>query len=66
MAFKIDSNDFADFLEPNLTSDNRSVKMELEDQQDIKFVTPKGDILYHEQSISRKFIHSSGKLSISR
>jgi len=52
MAFKINSNDFADFLEPNLTADNRSVKMELEDQQDIKFVTPKGDILFHEQSIS--------------
>lgn len=52
MAFKIDSNDFADFLEPNIALDNGLAKIELEDEKDIKFVTPKGDILFHEHSIS--------------
>ncbi|KAF2507395.1 helix-turn-helix transcriptional regulator [Flavobacterium foetidum] len=52
MAFKIDSNDFAAFLEPEKKIDSGLAEIELEGEKDIKFVTPKGDILFHEHTIT--------------
>ncbi|KFF04311.1 helix-turn-helix domain-containing protein [Flavobacterium reichenbachii] len=52
MAFKIDSNDFADFLESDKTFEIEHSKIELEGEKDIRFITPKGDIVYHEHSIT--------------
>lgn len=52
MAFKIDSDDFADFLEVIPKEQTLLSNQLIEDEKDIKFVTPKGDILYHEQTIT--------------
>ncbi|MFB9080789.1 helix-turn-helix transcriptional regulator [Flavobacterium procerum] len=54
MAFKIDSNDFADFLEPEKKLDSGLTEIELEGEKDIKFVTPRGDILFHEHTITEE------------
>ena len=54
MAFKIDSNDFADFLESDNTLHTAPSNIALEDEKDIKFVTPKGDILFHEHTITNE------------
>ena len=54
MAFKIDSNDFADFLESDNTLETAPSNIALEDEKDIKFVTPKGDILFHEHTITNE------------
>jgi len=54
MAFKIDSNDFADFLESDNTLQTAPSNIALEDEKDIKFVTPKGDILFHEHTITNE------------
>ncbi|KUJ60019.1 DNA-binding protein [Flavobacteriaceae bacterium CRH] len=52
MAFKIDSDDFADFLENAQNSKEEGSQIVIEDEKDIKFVTPKGDIIYHEHTIA--------------
>ncbi|WDF61571.1 AraC family transcriptional regulator [Flavobacterium sp. KACC 22758] len=52
MAFKIDSNDFADFLEVDEKPDLELSRIEIQDEKDIKFATPKGDILFHEHTIT--------------
>lgn len=52
MAFKIDSNDFADFLGTDEKLEIKQQKTAIEGEKDIKFVTPKGDILYHEHAIT--------------
>ncbi|OXA94109.1 helix-turn-helix domain-containing protein [Flavobacterium hercynium] len=52
MAFKIDSNDFADFLETNEKLQTGLSEIQIEGEKDIRFVTPKGDILYHEHTIT--------------
>jgi AraC-like DNA-binding protein len=52
MAFKIDSDDFADFLENEQQLDGENIKTGIEDEKDIKFVTPKGEIIYHEHTIT--------------
>lgn len=52
MAFKIDSNDFADFLEVDEKPDLELFRIEIQDEKDIKFATPKGDILFHEHTIT--------------
>ncbi|SHG79692.1 helix-turn-helix domain-containing protein [Flavobacterium johnsoniae] len=52
MAFKIDSNDFADFLEVDEKPDLELSRIEIQDEKDIKFTTPKGDILFHEHTIT--------------
>lgn len=52
MGFKIDSNDFADFLEIGERLEITPSEIKLEDEKDIKFATPKGDILFHEHSIT--------------
>ncbi|MBZ4034990.1 AraC family transcriptional regulator [Flavobacterium sp. 17A] len=54
MAFKIDTNDFADFLESVPKPNTGLSEIELEDEKDIKFITPKGDILFHEHSITEE------------
>ena len=54
MAFKIDSNDFADFLETDKKPEIKEPKRLSEDGKDIKFVTPKGDILFHEHTITEE------------
>jgi AraC-like DNA-binding protein len=54
MAFKIDTNDFADFLETDPAINTGLSEIEIEDEKDIKFVTPKGDILFHEHSITEE------------
>ncbi len=52
MAFKIDSNDFADFLEADQKPELQLSEIALQQEKDIKFVTPKGDILFHEHTIT--------------
>ncbi|GAA6767312.1 hypothetical protein AAFH68_32610 [Flavobacterium sp. CGRL1] len=52
MAFKIDSNDFADFLEVDEKPNLELSRIEIQDEKDIKFATPKGDILFHEHTIT--------------
>lgn len=57
MAFKIDSDDFADFFVPgskDLTGSGNSEK-------EMKFATPKGDILYHENAVSDQLYILQGK-----
>ncbi|WP_456312275.1 helix-turn-helix domain-containing protein [Pseudomonas shirazensis] len=61
MAFKIDSDDFAAFLEQDLNDKNGGSKELNTDEKDIKFVTPKGDILYHEDTISDQLSILQGK-----
>lgn len=51
MAYKIDSDDFADFLESDLNN-NGDALPNLSEEKDIKFITPKGDIIYHENSVT--------------
>ncbi|MBE8724305.1 helix-turn-helix transcriptional regulator [Flavobacterium hungaricum] len=52
MAFKIDSDDFADFLEPDNTISSGLPPIAIDGEKDIKFITPKGAILFHEHSIT--------------
>ncbi|MFL9831533.1 AraC family transcriptional regulator [Flavobacterium sp. ST-87] len=52
MAFKIDSNDFADFLETGQELEIVHSEIKIEGEKDMKFVTPKGDILFHEHAIN--------------
>lgn len=54
MAFKIDSNDFNDFQETENKMNTELLAIKPEHEKDIKFVTPKGDILFHEQSITEE------------
>ncbi|MFC0777457.1 helix-turn-helix domain-containing protein [Flavobacterium sp. HJSW_4] len=54
MAFKIDTNDFVDFLESVPKPNTGLSEIELEGEKDIKFITPKGDILFHEHSITEE------------
>lgn len=54
MAYKIDSNDFADFLETATKPAFGTPKIEIEGETDVKFVTPKGDISFHEHTITNE------------
>lgn len=51
MAFKIDSNNFVDFLETDKNKKVDYAKMDVEEEH-IRFITPKGDILYNQHSIT--------------
>ncbi|MBW1655755.1 helix-turn-helix domain-containing protein [Flavobacterium quisquiliarum] len=54
MAFKIDSDDFVDFLEIDKKPELQLPETVLQHEKDIKFVTPKGDILFHEHTITEE------------
>lgn len=64
MAFKIDSDDFANFLEQDQNSKNNGTKNLKEGEKDIKFVTPIGNILYHENTISDHLSILQGKYQL--
>ncbi|MFD2939417.1 helix-turn-helix domain-containing protein [Flavobacterium notoginsengisoli] len=54
MAFKIDSNDFVDFLETDHKPELQVPETVIQHEKDIKFATPKGNILFHEHTITEE------------
>lgn len=64
MAFKIDSNDFSDFIVT--VEDNTFTKptIELEDVKSVKYTTPKGDIFFNEQLVNDHLSIFQGKYQL--